>query len=84
MTSQLTKQTISIIILPNISRSKDNQAMKFGQLIGYNVRNTFLEKPYTKYSGETISLKRGFGGCRHGFDGWDGLGGFDGFSGFGG
>ena len=84
MTSQLTKQTVSIIILPNISRSKDNQAMKFGQLIGYNVRNTFLEKPYTKCSGETISLKRGFGGCRHGFNGWDGLGGFDGLSGFGG
>ena len=84
MTSQLTKQTISIIILPNISRSKDNQAMKFGQLIGYNVRNTFLEKPYTKCSGETISLKRGFGGCRHGFNGWDGLGGFDRLSGFGG
>ena len=28
--------------------------MKFGQLIEYNTRNIFLEKAYTKYSGETI------------------------------
>ena len=30
-----------------------------------------------------LSLKRGFGGCEHGFDGCDGLGGFNGFSEFG-
>ena len=35
-------------MLPNISRSKDNQAMKFGQLIEYDMRNIFIEKPYTK------------------------------------
>ena len=29
-------------ILPNISRSKDNQAMKFGQFIEYNMKNIFL------------------------------------------
>ena len=28
----MTSQTIAIHILPNISRSKDNQIMKFGQL----------------------------------------------------
>ena len=28
--------------------------MKFGQLIEYNMRNIFLEKSYTKCSGETI------------------------------
>ena len=28
--------------------------MKFGQLIQYNMRNTFVEKPYTKRPGETI------------------------------
>ena len=28
--------------------------MKFGLLIEYDMRNIFLEKPYTKYSGETI------------------------------
>ena len=27
--------------------------MKFDQLIDYNVRNTFLEKSYTKFDGET-------------------------------
>ena len=41
-------------MLPNISRSKGNQAIKFGQLIEYNVRNSFLEKLYTKYGGEAI------------------------------
>ena len=55
MTSQPGTQTIPIHILPNISRSKDNQAMKFGQLIEYNMRNIFLEKSYTK-SAENYSL----------------------------
>ena len=41
-------------VLSNISRSKSNQTMKFGQLIGYDIRNTFLEKSYTKYDRETI------------------------------
>ena len=41
-------------ILPNLSRSKGNQAMKFGQLIEYNMRNIFIEKSYTKCGGETI------------------------------
>ena len=31
-----------------------NQAMKFGQLIEYNMRNIFVEKSYTKRAGETI------------------------------
>ena len=45
MTSQTGQQIITITthILPNISRSKRNQTMKFGQLIEYNMRNTFLE-----------------------------------------
>ena len=34
-------QTTAIHILPNISRSKDNQTMKLDQVIEYN-RNTFL------------------------------------------
>ena len=53
-TSQLGKQTIAIHILPNISRSNGNQTMKFGQLIEYNMKNTFLEKSYTKCRGEAI------------------------------
>ena len=54
MVSQPGKQAIVINILPNVSRSKDNQAMKFYQLIEYNMENIFLEKSYTKYTGETI------------------------------
>ena len=27
--------------------------MKFGQVIEYNIRNIFLEKPYPNYGGET-------------------------------
>ena len=37
-----------------MSRSKDNQAMKYGPLIEYNMRNIFFEKSYTKCGGETI------------------------------
>ena len=55
MTSQPGKQTIAIHILPNISRTKGNQAMKFGHLVKYNMRNIFLEKSYTTYGGETIA-----------------------------
>ena len=54
MTSQPGQQTIAIHILPNISRSKGNQAMKLGQLIEYSMRNIFLQKSYTKCGGETI------------------------------
>ena len=39
--------------MPNISRSKGNQTMKFDQLIECNMRNIFLEKSYTKCGGET-------------------------------
>ena len=42
MASQSGQQTIAIHILPNISRSKDNQTMKFGQLPEYNKRKNFL------------------------------------------
>ena len=53
MTLQPGKQTFAIHILPNISKSKDNQTIKFGQLIEYNMKNIFL-KSYTKYDRETI------------------------------
>ena len=52
-TSQLVKKQLVIHILPNISRSKCNKTMKFGQLIEYDIRNIFLEKSYTKCGGET-------------------------------
>ena len=41
-------------MLFNISRCKEKQGMKFGQLIAYNMKNILLEKSYTKYSGEII------------------------------
>ena len=44
MTPSSLKQIITIHILPNISRSKDKQTMKFGQLMQYNVKNNFLRK----------------------------------------
>ena len=55
MMPQPDQQTIVIHILPDISRSKGNQAMKFGQLIEYNMKNIFLEKSYAKCGGETSS-----------------------------
>ena len=41
MTLQPGQQTFAIHMLPNISRSKGNQTMKYGQLIKYNI--FFLE-----------------------------------------
>ena len=43
MTSQPGKQTITVQILRNISKSKNNQTMKFDQLKKFNKRNIFLE-----------------------------------------
>ena len=53
MKSKNGQQVTTIHILTNISRSKDNQAMKFGQSLKYNIRNIFLEKWYTKCGEET-------------------------------
>ena len=47
MTSQAGKQMIATYTLPNISRNKGNQSMKFGQFIEYKMRNfsgTILQK----------------------------------------
>ena len=35
-------------MLTNISRSKGEKTMKFGQLIEYNIINILIEKSYTK------------------------------------
>ena len=53
MMSHLVQKTIAIHIMINISRSKDNQTITFGQLIECNMRNIFLEKSYTQCGGET-------------------------------
>ena len=55
MTLQLGKQKIGIHTLPDISKSKDNQTMKFGQLTEYNRKNIFLVKSCTTCVEETIS-----------------------------
>ena len=54
MTSQPGKQTIAVSKLLDISRSKDNQTMKFSQSIENNLKDIFLEEFYTKYDRETI------------------------------
>ena len=53
MTSQPGYQIIAIHILPNISRIKSNQTMKFGQLKEYNKRNILLQKACRKWGRET-------------------------------
>ena len=42
MKSQPGLQKIPIQILPNISQSKGNQTMRFGQLLEYKKKNIFL------------------------------------------
>ena len=51
--SQPGKKTNAIHVFSNIS-SKDNQAMKIGQLIEYNMRNLVLNKSHTNCGKETI------------------------------
>ena len=48
MTSQPGQQTIAKHMLLNISQIKDNQKMKFDQLIEHNKRNIFHHKPCRK------------------------------------
>ena len=53
--SQTGQQITIIYMLPNISRSRGNQAIKFGHLIKYSVTNIFLQKSCKKWDGETSS-----------------------------
>ena len=53
MTSPPRKQTIEIHISHNISISKENHTMKFGQLIEYNMKNIFL-KNHTQSVGRKL------------------------------
>ena len=47
-TLQTRLKSFSINIMPDISRSKGNQTIKIGQLIGNNMKNFFLEKVIDK------------------------------------
>ena len=53
MTSQPGLQTIAIHILSNISQSKGNQTMKFGQLVEYSQINFFIEN-YSQNEAERL------------------------------
>ena len=53
MRSQTGKQIITIHILPDISRCRGNQTVKFDQLIKYNMSSIFIKKSCAKYGGET-------------------------------
>ena len=55
-TSQPGLQTVAIYILPNISQSKANQAMKFAQVTEYNKKNILCQK----WGMETSSRPRYF------------------------
>ena len=44
MTLQPGQETVAIHILPNISQSRGNKTMKFGQLIEYNKRTKSCRK----------------------------------------
>ena len=60
MTLQSRQQIITAHILPNISRSNSNQATSFGQLIGYNISDSFLIFKKALYklrkSGQLLSI----------------------------
>ena len=53
MTPQPSKQTIIIYIFANISESKGNQAMKFGQLMNI-AWYIFLENWCAKFAGKLL------------------------------
>ena len=55
MTSQPGLQATAVHILPNISQTKGNQTIKFGQLIEYNKGNMFFQKLCGKWGRETSS-----------------------------
>ena len=55
MTSQTVTQIFAIHILPNISGSKDNHAIKLGQLKEYNLRNNLFHTSCKEWGRETSS-----------------------------
>ena len=57
MVSQPVQQTITIHILPNVSRIKGNETMKFAQVIEYSKKNVFLQKSCKKRGRETSSRR---------------------------
>ena len=56
MMPQLVYQLITKLILTNISKSKGNQTMKFGQLIEYSKKNIFSSKIMQKVVCSLVSI----------------------------
>ena len=54
MKTQTGQQPVTTHILPDFSRGKGHQTMKFGQLIECKMSNIFLEKSCTKCGGVTV------------------------------
>ena len=54
MMSQPGQHTVTIYILPNISRNKNSRTMKFGQLIEYNQRNIFIKNHAQNEAGRLV------------------------------
>ena len=57
MSPQTGKQTVTIHILRNISRSKGSQAIKLSQLIEYKIRDAFLENHTQKLAEKLVPKK---------------------------
>ena len=57
MTSQPRKQAIVIHILPNISRNKGNQILKFGQPLDYYMRDINFLKNHAQNLADKLSPK---------------------------
>ena len=55
MTSQPGKQTSTIDILLNISRSEGNETMKFDELMEFNMRNDFFLNHVENEAGRLVS-----------------------------
>ena len=55
MTLATEKLIITIHILPNLSKGKDNLTLKLGQFIECKMTNYFPESQFTKYGDETSS-----------------------------
>ena len=47
------EETMAQYLEMTMNLKANNQTIKFGQLMGCNMRKTFLEKSYTKCGGET-------------------------------
>ena len=52
--SLVNKQSQYTSHIAQYQKKKGSQTIKFDQLIKYNMRNTFVEKSYTKSGGKTI------------------------------